>query len=79
MRYIVQWDYYSSYGGPWTKDQKLDLDPVEAERINRSSPGVLKPEKVQAKAEKPAVDDEPKERELKEPPKDRQTKSGKSR
>lgn len=39
--YIVQWDYASSYGGPWSKGDRVELDDATAEAINRDSPGVL--------------------------------------
>lgn len=41
MRYIVQWRYSSSYGGPWDAGADVDLDAWQAEAINRDSPGVL--------------------------------------
>lgn len=38
--YVFQWDYASSYG-QGKKGDKVDLDPLEAESIDRDSPGVL--------------------------------------
>lgn len=66
MKYVVQWKYKSGLGGPWEKGQVLDLDPAEAEVINRDSSGVLEPQA------------EPKAREVKGPPKDRQVKAAKT-
>lgn len=41
MMYEVQWDYFSSYGGPWTAGYVVKITPEEAKRINIDSPGVL--------------------------------------
>lgn len=66
MKYIVQWDYSSSQGGPWLKGDAVELADEElVAAINRSSPNVLKPE-VQ-------------KRQVKRAPKDRQVKSASSR
>lgn len=39
--YKVQWKYASSFGGLWEKGALVDLDPQQAEAINKDSPGVL--------------------------------------
>lgn len=39
--YLVQWDYSSSWGGPWVKGQRVSLHPDVAAGCNRDSPGVL--------------------------------------
>jgi hypothetical protein len=41
-KYLVRWDYVSSWGGPFSASQVLDdLDEERAAAINRDSPGVL--------------------------------------
>ena len=39
--YEVQWDYESSYGGPWPAGCVVRITEEKAERINVDSPGVL--------------------------------------
>lgn len=60
--YIVQWNYGSSYGGPWTAGETVNLDEQRAADINRDSPGVLLP-----KVEMRAVDAPPQDRMVKAP------------
>lgn len=66
-KYVVQWRYSSSYGGPWVKDQEVELDEGLAVIINRDSPGVLAAKKEQ-------VDDPLATRQLETPQHDRQEK-----
>ena len=40
-RWVVQWDYSSSLGGPWAAGEAVELDAETAAHVNRSSPGVL--------------------------------------
>lgn len=72
MRYIVQWDYQSSLGGPWPKDSVVELQEQLADHINRSSPGVLKP--VEQKKEARATDAPTNDRQVKAPAKKRAAK-----
>ena len=39
--YTVKWDYASAYGGPWKKNDRIELEGDLADLINRDSPGVL--------------------------------------
>ena len=41
MKVKVQWDYVSSLGGPWKKNQEFICDPDVFEAVNKDSPGVL--------------------------------------
>ncbi len=41
MKYLVQWNYKSSLGGPWVAGQMVDVSLQVAEAVNRDSPGVL--------------------------------------
>lgn len=41
-RYLVQWNYKSSLGGPFLKGDVIEISEVLAADINRDSPGVLK-------------------------------------
>lgn len=59
MDYIAQWDYSSSYGGPYKKGELVQIDEELAAQINADSPGVLVLESETKKAAKP------KEREVK--------------
>jgi hypothetical protein len=43
MKYLVQWKYKSSLGGPWMKGDVVEIDDRLADAVNRDSPGVLKP------------------------------------
>ncbi len=57
MKYIVKWDYKSSYGGPFTKGTVVELEAGQAEAINRDSPGVLAPVMEKgARSQPPAKD-----------------------
>jgi len=40
MKYIVQWNYRSSYGA-FTEGETVDVTEEEAAAFNRDSPGVL--------------------------------------
>ena len=40
-KYMVQWKYSSSLGGPYVKGDVIDIDDQQADAINRDSPGVL--------------------------------------
>lgn len=40
-RYQVNWDYKSGSHGPWEAGTYVELDPPQAEHVNRDSPGVL--------------------------------------
>ncbi len=40
-RWVVQWDYSSSLGGPWASGEVVELDAETAAHVNRTSPGVL--------------------------------------
>jgi hypothetical protein len=42
-KYVVQWKYSSSLGGPYLKNDVVEMDEALVEAINRDSPGVLKP------------------------------------
>jgi hypothetical protein len=55
MRFKVRWKYTSSLGGPFLKDDVVELDEAKAEAINRDSPGVLVA--VQAKKAGQPVDE----------------------
>lgn len=43
LKYVVQWTYKSSNGGPWGAGAVVSVDEDVAKAINRSSPGVLIP------------------------------------
>lgn len=55
-KYVVQWRYSSSYGGPWVKGQEVELDEQRAEIINRDSPGVLVEKKAEPARQEPNPD-----------------------
>ena len=40
-RWVVQWAYSSSLGGPWQAGEAVELDAETAAHVNRTSPGVL--------------------------------------
>ncbi len=41
--FIVQWNYRSGIGGPWSRGDRVGLDEAAAAAINVDSPGVLVP------------------------------------
>jgi N-acetylglutamate synthase/N-acetylornithine aminotransferase len=41
-KYVVQWNYKSSLGGPFFEKDVVEMSDALAESINRDSPGVLK-------------------------------------
>lgn len=49
--YTVQWNYASSYGGPWREGEVVELDEAVATAVNRDSPGVVVPKKPKPKPE----------------------------
>lgn len=44
MRYIVTQRYASSYGGPWSEGERVDIETWLADIINIDSPGTLRPD-----------------------------------
>jgi hypothetical protein len=40
-QYQIQWNYQSSYGGPWFEGDEITLDEQTAKGVHNSSPGVL--------------------------------------
>ena len=61
-KYVVQWNYKSSLGGPFMKKDVVEVSEELAEAINRDSPGVFKNlplplPKGKGKAEKPETVD----------------------
>lgn len=58
MKYLVNWNYRSSIGGPWLKGQSVEVDDALAVAVNNDSPGVLTAEvEVQARViEAPPAD-----------------------
>lgn len=40
-KYLVRWDYVSSWGGPWSASEEIELEEEHAAAVNRDSPGVL--------------------------------------
>lgn len=42
-KYVVQWNYKSSLGGPFVKRDVIEVSEALADAINRDSPGVLEP------------------------------------
>lgn len=73
-RYEVQWRYRSADYGPWEPGETVELPADEADWVNRDSPGVLRAPSPQEESQ-PEVE----ERAVEEPPKDRQVKRGKKR
>jgi len=67
MNYRVQWDYASSYGGPWKRGETVDLDEITAARINVDSPGVLVLQPATPEPEARAVEAAPHDRMVKRP------------
>lgn len=69
MIYRVQWDYASSYGGPWKRGATVDLDAATAAKINVDSPGVLalQGEAAAPETETRAVETAPNDRQVKRP------------
>ena len=41
MKYIFNWKYSSSLGGPWREGESVELDDALVEAIQHDSPGVL--------------------------------------
>lgn len=76
MDYIAQWNYVSSYGGPWKKGDLVELKPEDAALINNDSPGVL----VLAEEAKPEAETEtePEEGERKQTSKSNRRKTASS-
>lgn len=72
MDYIAQWNYSSSYGGPWKKGDLVELKPEDAALINNDSPGVL------VLAEEAEPEAEPEEGERKQPGKSNRRKTASS-
>lgn len=71
MKYIVQWAYGSSYGGPWQAGESVELEPDVAAQINIDSPGVL----VEPKAPATRAPEEPtRHRQVKNPAAKRSSK-----
>lgn len=69
QKYVVQWGYRSSIGGPWGPGAVVNLDEEVAKAINIDSPGVL----VLFSEPEPEPEPEPpKKRAPKRPAKDRQ-------
>lgn len=74
MDYIAQWNYVSSYGGPWKKGDLVELKPEDAALINNDSPGVL----VLAEEAEPEAEAEPEEGERKQTSKSNRRKTASS-
>jgi hypothetical protein len=55
MKYLVQWNYKSSLGGPWEAGQVIDQPVQMAEAVERDSPGVLSMEREIASQEQLAM------------------------
>lgn len=73
---------YSAYRdgqqfGPWAKGDEVELDQVDADWVNRDSPGALSEAKPKPAAKKTSEDDSP-ARQAK-PAADRQHKGGRNR
>lgn len=51
-KFVVQWDYRSSLGGPYKEGEEISIEEDLAEAIGFDSPGVLKLAKTAKTAKK---------------------------